>query len=301
MPPYSPEGKTSEPENRLNTRTARLPYRLGLPAWAFPAWRGRYFPTEETTLAGYARVFNAVEGNTTFYRIPDADTVRRWRAALAGRDFRISFKLPREVTHEPIPDLAAARAFLRAIEPLRDHLGPLLLQFPATVGPENLKTFEPVFSALPGGPGHVLEVRHPRFFTEPALLEPVLRRFGLGRVVLDSRPLYQGDRTHPEVTRALHEKPDVPVLDEVYAGILFVRLILHPDGTSNRVYLDEWADKVSAHLNLGRRVYMMIHCPNNLHCPEFAREFHGGLRQRLGAKHLPGLPDWPVPQQTPLL
>ena len=59
-----------------------LPYRLGLPAWAFAGWRGRYFTARPSQLASYARVFNAVEGNTTFYRTPDAATVTRWREAV---------------------------------------------------------------------------------------------------------------------------------------------------------------------------------------------------------------------------
>jgi hypothetical protein len=46
---------------------------------------------------------------------------------------------------------------------------------------------------------------------------------------------------------------------------------------------------------------MQIHCPNNLHCPEFAWEFHEQLRQRMGTDRIAPLPNWPVPQQTPLL
>ena len=35
---------------------AGLPYRIGLPAWAFPGWKDRYFPARPSALAGYARV-----------------------------------------------------------------------------------------------------------------------------------------------------------------------------------------------------------------------------------------------------
>lgn len=43
----------------------------------------------------------------------------------------------------------------------------------------------------------------------------------------------------------------------------------------------------------------MIHCPNNLHCPDFAELFHDLLRQRLPG--LAPLPPWPVPQQSALI
>jgi uncharacterized protein YecE (DUF72 family) len=60
--------------------TPALGYYLGLPAWGFPGWSGTYFPRpagSESALGHYARVFNTVEGNTTFYRVPDAPTVAR--------------------------------------------------------------------------------------------------------------------------------------------------------------------------------------------------------------------------------
>ena len=52
-------------------------YFLGLPAWAFPGWKNRYFIDAPSRLASYASVFNAVEGNTTFYALPTADTADR--------------------------------------------------------------------------------------------------------------------------------------------------------------------------------------------------------------------------------
>ena len=280
---------------------ARLPSRLGLPAWAFPAWRSQYFPTNHTPLAGYARVFNAVEGNTTFYRVPEPRTVRGWLAALRGTDFRFCFKLPREITHEGAKDAKLLITFLQAIEPLGEHVGPLLLQFPAWVGPDELAGFETLFARLSADHQHVLEVRHPAFFTQPEILDDTLERYGLGRVVLDSRALYEGDRSHPEVLEALHEKPDLPVRPVIYNDLSFTRLILHPDRVSNGPYLHEWAERIAAHLAERVPSWIMIHCPNNGHCPELALRFHRILQARVAAPGLPDLPPWPVPQQAALL
>jgi uncharacterized protein YecE (DUF72 family) len=276
-------------------------YHLGLPAWAFPGWRGRYFDNRPSALASYARVFNTVEGNTSFYRIPDADSLRRWREALAGRDFRLCFKLPREVTHEARPDTGVLARFLSAIEELREWLGPLLVQLPARVGPASADDIARLLEALPADWPAVLEVRHPAFFSQPERLEPVLDRFGTGRVMLDSRPLYQGDCSHPEVRAALHEKPDLPVLDRVYNGLAFVRLVLHPDLDSNGQYLAFWARRVARWLQRGDDVFMMIHCPNNLHCPELAQRFHELLRVVAPTQRIGPWPAWPVPQQASLI
>lgn len=271
-------------------------YFLGLPAWAFPGWKDRFFTDTPSRLTSYATVFNTVEGNTTFYRIPDRNTVLRWRDAVDGTDFRFCFKLPREVTHETKPDLRSLDRFLDVIELLDDSLGPLLVQFPATVGPAELSNFKTVFAMLDGRRRFTVEVRHRAFFDAPDRLAPTLDRFSAGRVRLDSRPIFDGDRAHPELLDALHEKPDVPVLDEVYGDISLIRLILHPDISSNRPYIERWATRVANDLAAGVDTYMMIHCPNNLHCPPLAREFHEALRRQPGSDLAP-MPAWPVPQQ----
>ena len=119
--------------------------------------------------------------------------------------------------------------------------------------------------------------------------------------MLDSRPLYQGDRSHPEVARALHEKPDVPVDPAVTNGLAFLRLILHPEESSNEPWLREWAGHVAGYLRDGIETWVMIHCPNNAHCPALAQRFHALLRAEPGMSALPELPPWPVPQQGTLL
>ncbi|MCR7000611.1 DUF72 domain-containing protein, partial [Pseudomonas aeruginosa] len=58
-----------------------LPYFLGCPSWNEAAWRGSFYPRELRSadyLGHYGGIFNAVEGNTTFYARPSAETVRRW-------------------------------------------------------------------------------------------------------------------------------------------------------------------------------------------------------------------------------
>ena len=275
----------------------RLPYFLGLPAWAFAGWRDRYFVDHPSRLSSYAAVFNAVEGNTTFYSTPAEATIQRWMADVPGY-FRFCFKLPRRVTHERRPDLGELQRFLEAVRPLGDVLGPLLVQLPASVDAIAIERLEPVFEAIAGRHAFVIEVRHRVFFSEPELLEPWLERYGAGRVMLDSRPIYEGDRTHPEVLDALHEKPDVPVLDSVYGDTPFVRLILHPDLVSNEPYLDAWAERTADWIGAGLAPWIMIHCPNNLHCPPLALDFHERVRQRTD---MPALPRWPVPEQPRLL
>jgi uncharacterized protein YecE (DUF72 family) len=278
--------------------TPEANYFLGLPAWAFPGWSGEYFPATGSALSHYARVFNTVEGNTTFYRVPDAGSVARWLDAVAGTDFRFSFKLPRSVTHERRPAWGDLQQFLSAIESLGDHLGPFLVQCPATLGPDALPELDALFGRLPGDYRYVLEVRHPDFFSRPALLEPLLERSGAGRVMFDSRPIYREDTRHPEVLAARHKKPDVPLLDTVYNGLVYARVVLHPELRHNGRYMEEWLQRCKAYLASGHTVFFMAHCPNNQHCPELAFHFHQSLCETVPT--LGPLPPWPVPRQAAL-
>jgi uncharacterized protein YecE (DUF72 family) len=278
-----------------------LGYHIGLPAWAYPGWRGVYFPgggTGESTLAHYARIFNTVEGNTTFYRIPDRATAAGWAAAVAGTGFRFSFKLPRTLTHEGRFQRRELAAFFDAMSVLQAHLGPFLVQCPASLGPDQLPLLEALLRQLPAAYPYVLELRHPHFFDVPQCVEPLLERYKLGRVMFDSRPIYQGDSDHPEVLAARHKKPDVPLLDTVYNGIAYARVVLHPDGTQNAGWIDEWVARSARYLAAGQTLYMMIHCPNNQHCPAYAERFHNALRARL--PELAPLHPWPLPQQGSL-
>lgn len=278
-----------------------LSYYLGLPAWAFPGWTGSYFPKpngQKSALGLYASVFNTVEGNTTFYRTPDQDTARRWADSVAGSDFRFSFKLPRALTHERSLDEGALREFFTSMEVLTENQGPFLVQCPASLGPGDLKRLESLFAALPSAYQYVLELRHPQFFSKPELVEPLLERFQAGRVMFDSRPIYQGETQHPEVLAARHKKPDVPLLDTVYNDTVYARVVLHPDASQNGRWINEWLDRCESYLNSGYTLYFMMHCPNNQHCPEFAEQFHAGLRARV--PELPVLPPWPLPQQSAL-
>ena len=77
-------------------------YRLGCPFWSFEPWNGSLYTSDARPgdrLEQYARVFNTVEGNTTFYSVPNVATAARWRDAVPSH-FRFCFKLPRELTHD---------------------------------------------------------------------------------------------------------------------------------------------------------------------------------------------------------
>ncbi|MEM7259768.1 MAG: DUF72 domain-containing protein, partial [Pseudomonadota bacterium] len=196
-------------------------------------------------------------------------------------------------------DFDLMAAFCHRIAPLHDQLGPLLLQFPSTVGPQNIHFIESVAARVPASFRAVVEVRHSGFFRQPDALMQLLRSHGFGLAVMDSRAVFKGNQSHPQVLAALHEKPDVPVWNQLINRLLLVRLLLHPDLISNTQYIQQWVNRITTALQQQCEVYMMIHCPNNQHCPPMALQFHDLLRQQL--HNIEPLTPWPVPQQEQLL
>jgi uncharacterized protein YecE (DUF72 family) len=109
--------------------------RLGTQGWSYPDWIGTFYPPgsrQEDYLPFYAEVFDTVELDTTFYHPPKPSVVRSW-ARHTPETFRFAAKVPQAITHTA--RLASVgeqlEEFARALDPLGDRLGPLLVQLPA--------------------------------------------------------------------------------------------------------------------------------------------------------------------------
>src|SRR3954468_21051927 len=76
--------------------------RIGTQGWNYEAWLGPFYPLGTRPLdylTVYARAFDTVEVDSTFYAIPAVKTVRGW-AERTPSHFRFALKMPQEITHE---------------------------------------------------------------------------------------------------------------------------------------------------------------------------------------------------------
>ncbi|MEW6405221.1 MAG: DUF72 domain-containing protein, partial [Chloroflexota bacterium] len=81
--------------------------------------------------------------------------------------------------------------------------------------------------------------------------------------------------------------PDVPVLQERTADIVFIRYIGFPEMEGNQALLEEWAGYVSSQLSAGADAYVFCHSPNNLVAPYLARALHGLVSRNVPLPPLP--------------
>jgi uncharacterized protein YecE (DUF72 family) len=274
-----------------------LPYFLGCPSWSEPAWRGSLYPAHASSaefLSHYARVFNAVEGNTTFYASPSAETVERWAARMPA-ELRFCAKLPREVSHngDLRANLDAAETFRRLLAPLGPRVAPYWLQLPASFTPARLAELHSFLEPWQAGELAV-EVRHPAFFDkgeDERRLNRLLHGLGIERVCLDSRALFSCDSRAPAVLHAQAKKPRLPLRPTAFSQSPQVRFIGHPELSANDPFMAPWLDKVASWIEEGRTPYVFLHTSDNRLAPQLAQRFHQQLMQRL-----PGLVALPEPE-----
>jgi uncharacterized protein YecE (DUF72 family) len=173
-------------------------YRIGCSGWNYDSWRhGVFYPPRcpaRLWLEYYARHFDTVEVNATFYRLPTVKAVQGW-VDQTPDDFVFTIKMSRYVTHvKRLRDLAPSiELFYSRIEPLvrSPKLGPVLWQLPPTFRRDDKRLAEALAQLPPGR--HCFEFRHASWFV-PEVME-LLRAHGVALVIGD-RPEVHAFQTH---------------------------------------------------------------------------------------------------------
>lgn len=276
-----------ESEIEVDSRDGVVPtplgrLRLGLPVWGHGAWFGSFYPDgarRADALRLCAQRVDAVEGNTTFYGVPSPEALERWRAQVPVH-FRFCPKVHRDLTHggDLRRGAQGLAAFHRRMSLLGERLGPVMIQFPASIGPESAEDLRDFFAAWrdTGHPG-VVELRHPAWYRAPhreALVE-LLREYRLGRTVLDTRVLYAGSDDPQRDSQ--NRKPALPVQAAAVGPRAFVRWITHPDPERNVAVGTAWAQRIDRWLRGGIDVWFFVHCPIEDHSPRNLETLHRRL------------------------
>jgi uncharacterized protein YecE (DUF72 family) len=265
---------------------------VGCAIWAYDGWHNGFYPAglpKNDRLRAYGQRFNTVEVNSTFYALPSLETFQKWRRDVSD-DFRFCPKFPKSISHvAQLHNMSEPTAFfLERLAALDVCLGPLMLQFSAGFGPNNIEVLRAYLKALPKHLRVALEVRHTGWFSpkHSAALTALLAETNAARIAFDSRPIYASKAE--AAVLAQEKKPQVPLVTELAAGQTFalVRYISSPIREENDAYLDEWAPRIAAWLAEGRQVYFFAHCPVEELSPDVAR----ALYHRVAALHpLPAL------------
>ena len=170
---------------------------VGCSGWTYAHWRSVVYPKglpQRRWLEHYATLFDTVEVNATFYRLPSRDTVAAWVETVPER-FVFAVKASRYLTHvRRLRDPGrGVERFYASIEPLvsSPKLGPVLWQLPETFHRDDERLARALDRLPPGR--HAFEFRHPSWF-EPEVYS-LLRERRAALVIGD----------HPERPFQAHE------------------------------------------------------------------------------------------------
>lgn len=107
---------------------------IGTSGFYYKDWIGSFYPSNikrEDFFYFYSRIFNALEVNSSFYKIPPMSTTEKL-AKIAPKDFKFTFKIPQTITHQFIFNNKDIYNFKKSLEPIieQNKLGGILAQFP---------------------------------------------------------------------------------------------------------------------------------------------------------------------------
>lgn len=234
---------------------------IGCAKWGRKDWVGKLYPPktkEADFLTHYARHFNCIELNATFYRMPTPAQIKTWKSKV-DKDFKFCPKFVDQITHlrrlKNVKELTDQ--FLEAIYEFGENLGPIFLMPHPQMGPKALETVQAFIESLPEEVELFTEFRHPEWFNNQQAYDQVfdiLKKQKSGAIITDA----SGRRD------CVHMRLSTPE-----AFIRFVGNGLHP---TDYTRVDDWVQRMKEWKTQGiQRIWFFMHQHEELHSPELCR------------------------------
>jgi uncharacterized protein YecE (DUF72 family) len=242
---------------------------IGTSGWSYKHWAGLFYPEmvkPAKYLEYYVTEFDCVELNASFYRTPSIKTVEGW-ARRTPTSFQFCVKMNRFITHRKKLVNAAEplECFLAVFDPLRDRLGPFLVQLPPNLRFDMsiAESFLQMLASYRDTGEFALEARHDSWFTPESL--SLLRHYGIASVIADSggRFTEAGALTSPTVYLRFHGPGG-----------------LYSSRYSNEE-LTDYARKITGWLSEGGEIWAFFNNDIDGHAIHNARELHALVKSMI--------------------
>lgn len=213
--------------------------RIGTSGWHYSHWIGRFYPEKlrkDAWLEYYARHFDTVEINNTFYHLPREQTMVNWHDRVP-KGFLFAVKASRYITHiKKLRNTAEeVERFFDLAVLLGEHLGPILYQLPPNLH-KDLSRLDEFIAGIPVRDRAVFEFRDRSWYEQDTF--DLLNARGVALCVHD-----MGDKAPPRI---------------VTGGMVYVRF----HGTNGRyqgnypdAMLQDWAAWIKSQIGHVRAIY----------------------------------------------
>lgn len=236
---------------------------IGTSGWNYDEWKAGFYAglRRADRLPHYARQFDAVEVNATFYRLQNPETLAHWRDETPDH-FRFAIKGNRYLTHnkklkDPREPIRLERDNTR---PLAPKLSAVLWQLPGNLD-KNMERLRGFCEALRewNEARHVVEFRHTSWFDEETA--ECLDAHGIGSCQSDAA--------------------DWPMWDAVTGGLVYIRLHGHTRTYASRYAtpsLKRWASSIRLWQKEGKPVHVYFDNTADGAAPRDAMKLRSMLR-----------------------
>lgn len=258
--------------------------RIGCSGWSYKDWDGQFYPKglpAKDYLKFYSSVFDCVEIDSSFYRIPNQGMITQWKINTPS-SFTLSPKLPKKITHDNKLENSESTLlyFYSVLSKLGPKLGPIAIQLPPSVkASTHLEVMKKFVSQLSTDFRHAVEFRHKSWFTPEVYA--LLRKNNIAMVWSFNQYL---------------ETPPEPTADFMYLRMMGDREITEFSGIQRdrSAELKKWASIVEEKASKFEDGYIFF----NNHFAGFSPESANEFRRLLGLMEL----DWKSkgPAQTTL-
>ena len=237
-------------------------YWIGCSGFGYDEWIGGFYPQgleRHKFLEYYARHFNTVEINTTFYNWPERRQVLIWTRK-TPEYFSFSFKLPQDITHEKklINASKDVIKFLDILSPVieANKLGVILVQLPPSLR-RDIKRLETFLAEIPHEKyKFAVEFRHESWLVRETFT--VLSKYNVAYVAVD--------------------EPLLPPILEITANFTYIRF--HGHGKNPWYFYDykeeelkPWVRRIKYAEDLVNEIFIYFNNHFRAYAPKNAKTF----------------------------
>lgn len=268
LPPDPKENKEILQGGKGNTK-----FYIGCAKWGRKDWVGKLYPKgtkPKDFLEHYAQIFNCIEFNAVYYRMPFPTDVMQWKSKVP-EDFIFCPKFTDVITHRKRLKNAEFETskFLEAITEFKENLGPIFLMPHPQMSPKHMEAICEFIDNFPDDVPMFLELRHPAWYEDGYNKElyNFLREQQRGTIITDATG--RRDCVH------MH-------LSTPECFIRFVGNSLHP---TDYTRIDDWVQRIKQWMKEGLQTcYFFMHQHEELHSPELIKYLIEQLNKHCGTE-----------------
>lgn len=260
----------------LKTGKGNTKFHIGCAKWGRKDWVGKLYPPktkEKDFLEHYARIFNCIEFNAVYYRMPFPTDIMKWKSKVPD-NFLFCPKFTNTITHlKRLKNVDfETNKFLEAITEFKENLGPIFLMPHPQMAPKHLDTIEQFIKDFPEDVALFLEMRHPEWYTDGynSELYQFLKSQNRGTIITDAA----GRRD------CVHMYLSTPEC--------FIRFVGNSLHHTDYERIDDWVQRIKAWMEQGlEKCYFFMHQHEELHSPELIKYLIEQLNKHCGTDLTP--------------